>query len=58
LSGLASSALDDAMQIMNLELPMFTMASQFNISYSVNMTNVPGFGCNAFYSTVLNFPQN
>jgi hypothetical protein len=41
------------MAIMQLELPMFTMASQFNISFAANMTSVPGFGCDYFYSTVL-----
>jgi|688.fasta_scaffold99549_3 hypothetical protein len=39
---------------MMLELPMFTWASQFNISYAANVTS-SGQTCESFY-TMLNFP--
>jgi len=58
ISELAANSLWDSMTIMQLELPMFTLASQFNISYAYNVTNVPGFDCNYFYSNVLQFPAN
>jgi hypothetical protein len=58
ISELVASTLESSMTIMQLELPMFTLASQFNISYAQNMTSVQGFGCNYFYSTILGFPSN
>jgi hypothetical protein len=39
---------------MMLELPMFTWASQFNISYAANVTS-SGQTCVSFY-TMLGFP--
>jgi hypothetical protein len=41
---------------MRLELPMFTLASQFNISYSANVTN-NDMTCVDFYSTVFLWPS-
>lgn len=42
------------MTIMQLEFPMFTYASQFNISYAQNVTT--GQTCDSFY-TMLGFNQ-
>lgn len=57
ISELVASSLESTISVMQLELPMLTLASQFNISYAANMTSVTGFGCNYFYTTVLQFPQ-
>ena len=38
INNLASQAFEDSVAIMQLELPMFTLASQLNISYAYNVT--------------------
>ena len=48
----AADSLRDAMSTMRLELPMFIYASQFNVSYSANVTN-NGLDCEGFYMNVL-----
>jgi hypothetical protein len=40
---------------MLLEFPMFTLASQFNISYAFNVTNA-GMNCTQFYENILLWP--
>jgi hypothetical protein len=41
---------------MRLELPMFIYASQFNVSYSANVTN-NGMTCTDFYMNILEWPS-
>ena len=41
---------------MRLELPMFLYASQFNVSYSANVTN-NDLNCLGFYQNVLQWPS-
>jgi len=36
---------------------MFTLASQFNVSYSANVTN-NGLTCNTFYMNIFEWPSN
>jgi hypothetical protein len=40
---------------MNLEVPLFTMATYMNISYATNITATPTNDCSYFYTTVLGF---
>jgi hypothetical protein len=54
ISGIGANSLQDTMTIMMLELPMFTWASQFNISYAANVTSL-GQDCSSFY-TIIGFP--
>lgn len=53
---MAGQATKDIISRMTLEFPMFTIASQLNISYSANVTS-SGQNCNSFYKTILNFPN-
>lgn len=39
ISSIGAPAFEETMTIMQLEFPMFTYASQFNISYAANVTN-------------------
>ena len=39
ISGIGANSFQDTMTTMMLELPMFTWASQFNISYAANVTS-------------------
>lgn len=55
IASVGASAFEDTMTIMQLEFPMFTYASQFNISYAANVTS-SGQTCTSFY-TMLGFPQ-
>lgn len=47
---LGSEYLEEWWPIMNLEVPLFTMASAMNMSYVANNTN-----CDSFYTTTLGF---
>jgi len=53
---LAASSLKETITTMQLELPMFTLASQFNLSYSANVTNNQ-MDCNGFYMNVFQWPS-
>lgn len=44
------------MTTMQLELPLFTWATQFNSSYMANVTSL-GQTCNSFYTDVALFPR-
>jgi len=55
ISQISASSLEDTMTIMGLELPLFTYASQFNISYASNVTS-SGQTCLSFYQNVLQWP--
>ena len=54
ISGIGANSFQDTMTTMMLELPMFTWASQFNISYAANVTS-SGQTCESFY-TMIGFP--
>lgn len=54
ISGIGANALQDTMTTMMLELPMFTWASQLNISYAANVTS-SSQDCSSFY-TLIGFP--
>lgn len=56
IGSLAASSLKETITTMQLELPMFTLASQFNISYSANVTNNQ-MDCNGFYMNVFQWPS-
>lgn len=56
VANLNANSLRQGMNLMQLELPMFLMASQFNISYSYNVTN-NGMDCLTFYMNVLQWPS-
>jgi len=53
ISGLGAKTFQETINTMMLELPMFTLASQFNISYAANVTS-SGQDCSGFY-TMLGF---
>lgn len=53
---LAAESFYNTMTTMQLELPLFTWASQFNISYATNVT-ANGQTCSNFYTTIAGFPQ-
>ena len=53
---LAASTLKETMTTMRLELPMFTLASQFNISYAKNVTD-NGIDCTTFYLNIFQWPS-
>lgn len=55
ISSIGAPAFEETMTIMQLEFPMFTYASQFNISYAANVTS-SGQTCTSFY-TMLGFQQ-
>jgi hypothetical protein len=52
---LAANTLRDTMTTMRLELPMFTLASQFNISYAQNVT-ASSQTCSSFYTDIFKWP--
>jgi hypothetical protein len=52
---LAGKTTQSVVTTMQLEFPLFTLASQFSISYGVNSTN--GQTCQDFYSQILLWPQ-
>ena len=47
--------MEESLTIMQIELPLFTLASQLNVSYTYNVT-YGGMDCNTFYLNVLNWP--
>jgi hypothetical protein len=53
ISGMGATTFENTITNMMIELPMFTYASQFNISYAANVTS-SGQSCNSFY-TMLGF---
>lgn len=53
-SVLAAQAWEDSVTTMRLELPLFTYASQFNVSYAANVTS-SNIDCSTFYTTIFQF---
>lgn len=54
ISNLAADSWQESVTTMLLEFPMFTYASQFNISFAANVTQ--GQTCTSFYETILQWP--
>lgn len=54
ISGVGAPAFEDTITTMTLELPLFTYASQFNISYAANVTDT-GINqtCESFYTMLI-----
>lgn len=55
IGNMAGEATKDIISRMALEFPMFTIASQLNISYAQNITG--GQDCRHFYNSILMFPN-